>query len=158
MRPDPCGRDWLHTEKAGAISIVSSTQLQPHSTPNAWHCSRPGAEPRPGSFRREGSVFQKWLSLARESDLTLLRQGGCCCDAEAGTMASNPPWHHICSEMGDGQLGQAQAGTPKESRHSFKPSVKTRCLPRLCSTLSCGHANLRKSQILPEDPRAVAWC
>lgn len=148
----------LHTERAGAISIMSFTQLQPHCAPNAWRCSRPGAKPGLGSLRREGSVFQKRFSLARESDLTLLRQGGCCCDAKAGTAASNPPWHRICAELGDRQLGQAQAGTSKESSHSFKPSVKTQCLPRLCSTLSCGHANLRKRQILPEDLRPVAWC
>lgn len=65
-----------------------------------------------------------------------------------------PPMAPHCAEMSEA----ARAGTSKESRHSFKPSVKTQCLPRLCSTLSCGHANLRKSQILPEDPRTVARC
>lgn len=69
-----------------------------------------------------------------------------------------PPWHRICAEMGDSSSGRSQAGPFKESRSSFKPSVKTRCLPRLCSTLPCGHANPRKAQILPEDPRTLAWC
>lgn len=97
------------------MSIVSFTQLQPHCAPNAWRCSRPGAEPGAGSLRREGSVFQKRLSLARESDLTLLRQGDAAAMLNPAPRPPTPRGTASVLRWVTGSSGRPRQGHPRRA-------------------------------------------